>query len=92
MPPNCRTFIKQSVLGFELLMDNVEESPIDVHLRLPPGGPSLLHLHTPVDRKDWAEHVEGPTGQGHFVDLNGQIAVEKTDGTIIKEGDETRRN
>ncbi len=69
VPTNCRTLIKQSVLGFELLMDNVKEAPITIHPRLPPGGSSLLHLHTPMDRKDRAEDVETPSGQRHFVDL-----------------------
>ncbi len=69
MPANW-TLVEQAVLGFQLVMNDVEQAPIAIHLSLSPSRTPLFHLHPPVDGEDGTQDVETPAGQRHFVNLH----------------------
>jgi len=59
-----------TVFDFHFVIDDVEKTPVGVHLRLAPVGLApLFHLKTPVDAEDGAQHLEAPASQRHLVDL-----------------------
>lgn len=72
MPAN-RALVEQAVLGFQLVMNDVEQAPIAIHLSLSPSRTPLFHLHPPVNGEDGTQDVETPAGQRHFVDLHIRI-------------------
>lgn len=68
--PMDGTLVQQSVFGLEFVMNDVEKASIAIHLSLSPRRTTLFHLHTPMNCENWTEHVETPTGECHFVDLD----------------------
>ena len=69
-----------TVFDFHFVIDDVEKTPVGVHLRLAPVGLApLFHLKTPVDAEDGAQHLEAPASQRHLVDLKVTFVCIKND-------------
>lgn len=72
------------VSSVNLLLENLEQSSIDVVLSFPPRGPALLVLQPPMAREYWRQHLKAITGNKHFVNLRRFIwlAIEGVVGKV----------
>lgn len=59
--PSDWALVQQTIFGFQLVMDDVEQPSIAIHLIFPPRRPSLFHLHAPMDSENGTEYVKAPT-------------------------------